>query len=82
MHLRAQGTSNKMHVWVLGFAMLICASVNRLIKMPELSSSVPIVNGWSNLDVGLFQAHGEQLTFFKMCVIRPVVKKLCINRRN
>ena len=50
---RARAT--KMHVWVLGFAMLICASVNHLIKM---------------LDVELFKAHGEQLTFFKMCVIR------------
>ena len=28
VHLRAQGTSNKMHVWLLGFAMLTCASVN------------------------------------------------------
>ena len=26
MHLRAQGTINKMHVWVLGFAMVTCVS--------------------------------------------------------
>ena len=36
MHLRVRGTCNKMHVWVLDFAMLICASVNNLIEMPEL----------------------------------------------
>ena len=29
MHLRAQGTINKMHVWVLGFAIVTCASAQQ-----------------------------------------------------
>ena len=58
MHLRAQGTSNKMHVWLFGFAMLVCAFVNHLIDMPELFFSVPMENWWSNLDVEFFKAHG------------------------
>ena len=59
----AQGTSNKMHVWVLGCAMLTCASTN-LIEMPEWFFSVPMENWWSNLGVGLFRAP-QQLTFFQ-----------------
>ena len=50
------GTSNNMHVWVLDFALLICASVNNLIEMPELFFIVPMENWWSNLGVGLFRA--------------------------
>ena len=46
--LRAQCTSNKMQVWVLSFATLICASVRNLIEKPELFFSVPMEN-WSNL---------------------------------
>ena len=64
VHLRAQGTSNKMHVWLLGFAMLTCASVNNLVKMPELFFSVPMENWWSNLGVGLFRTPQGQLTHF------------------
>ena len=52
VHLRAQGTSNKMHVCVLGFAMLTCAYVNNPVEMPELFFSVPMENWWSLLGVG------------------------------
>ena len=57
MLLRAEGMSNKMHVWVLGFAMLICASVSHLIEMPESFLSVPMENFWKNMAgaVDMFQ---------------------------
>ena len=56
MHVQAQGTINKMHVLVLGFAIVTCASANNLIEMPEWFFSVPMENLWSNLGVGLCTA--------------------------
>ena len=70
MHLRAQGTINKMHAWALGFASVTCAFANNLIEMPEWFFSVPMQNLRSNLGVELFRVPQGQWIFFKTCIIR------------
>ena len=72
-NIAVSSTINKMHVWVLGFAVETCASVNKLIEMLELFFTVPMENLCSNLDVELFREPQGQWTFFKIDVYHPAV---------
>ena len=68
LHLRAQGTINKVHVWVLAFAMETCASFNNHIGMPESRSADGRTCGqtWVWCSSGTSGA----VDIFKTCIIR------------